>query len=214
MLEDEALCSKCGKPSKKSSRYCFNCGALFEAATPQFTADARKISDISSSIPPAKLKKKLSFPYKVLIYFGIVTIINFILSLLIMRGFNLTPNSYFPIFFGVFLLSMFIVGIFWGAVKAGSRETIEAVGMCGAIVAAIFIVALATTIWIIGVLGPITGSIASAIGEKISNAIDNFFSQLFEDVEVPGFEPFLFISLFLVLSMVIIYKFHLNSKKQ
>jgi len=221
MLEDEALCNKCGKPNKKDSRHCIHCGALFQAATPEFTMDAGKISDISSTIPPTKKEEKAKrsfkeskFPYKVLIYFGIVALVNFIISYIIMLGFNLAPNSYFPIFFGVFLLSMLIVGIFWGAIAIGGSDAVEAVGMCGAIAIASILAAIAIPIWIFAALAPLAGAIATAIGEAINNAINNFFSQLFENIEIPGFEPFLFLGLFIVLSIVIIYKFHLKSKKQ
>jgi len=130
-----------------------------------------------------------------------------------MQGFNLSSNSFTPIFFGVFLLSMIVVGIFWGAGEAGGSDAIEAVGMCGAIAAAIFVVALFIPLWIFTVLGPIVAEIATAIGEAISARIEEFFSNMFADIEIPGFEPFLFIGIFMVLSLLIIYKFHLNSKK-
>ncbi|GAG38548.1 unnamed protein product [marine sediment metagenome] len=130
-----------------------------------------------------------------------------------MQGFNLGSNTFVPIFFGVFLLSMIVVGVFWGAAEAGSSDAIEAFGMCGGIALAIFVVALFIPLWIFTVLGPMVAGIAAAIGEAISNAIEGFFSNMFADIEIPGFEPFLFIGIFMVLSILIIYKFHLNSKK-
>jgi hypothetical protein len=208
MSEDQIKCNNCGGLNDKNGKYCIDCGKALGA--PLITpSQYEKISDISSP----KEKNKIKFQYKVLIYFGVVVIVNSIVSVLVMQGFNLSSNSFTPIFFGVFLLSMIVVGIFWGAGAAGSSDSIEAVGMCGAIAAAIFVVALFIPLWIFAILGPMVGNIASAIGEAISNAIEGFFSKMFADIEIPGFEPFLFIGMFMVLSMLIIYKFHLNSKK-
>jgi len=209
MLEDEELCSKCGTPNKKGTRYCIQCGALFESASPQFPTEPT----ISPTRPPTKKQKtKLKAYHKVIIYFAVVAVVNFILSYIVMTGFGLTPNSYFPIFGGVFLLSMIIVGVFWGAGSLGGAEAIEGIGYCGAITIGVIIVAIMIPIWIFMALAPIVGAIFSAIGEAISNAINNFFSELFADIEIPGFEPFLFVGLFLVLSIIIIYKFHFKLK--
>lgn len=207
MLEDEELCNKCGKPNKKGTRYCIHCGALFESASPQFPTEPT--SPISPTTPPTKKQKtKLKAYHKVLIYFAIVAVVNLILSYIIMRGFNLAPTGYFPIFGGVFLLSMLLVGIFWGAGAVGGADAIEGIGYCGAITIGIILAAIMIPVWIFMALAPIVGAIFSAIGQAISDAINNFFSQLFADIEIPGFEPFLFIGLFLVLSIIIIYKFH------
>ena len=212
MSEDQIKCNNCGSLNDKNSKYCIDCGKAM--GVPVITpSEYEKISDITSAKPP-KEKKKLKFQYKVLIYFGVVAIVNSIISALVVQGFNLGSNSFGAIFLGVFLLSMIVVGIFWGAGEAGGSDSIEAVGMCGAIAAAIFVVALFIPLWIFTILGPMVAEIAAAIGEAISNAISNFFSNMFADIEIPGFEPFLFIGIFMVLSILIIYKLHLKSKKQ
>ncbi len=212
MSEDQIKCNNCGSLNDKNSKYCIDCGKAI--GVPLITPDqSEKIVDISSSYKPPKEKKKLKFQYKVLIYFGVVAIVNSIISALVVQGFDLGSNSFGAVFLGVFLLSMIVVGIFWGAGEAGSSDAIEAVGMCGAIAAAIFVVALFIPLWIFTVLGPMVAEIAAVIGEAISSAIEGFFSNMFADIEIPGFEPFLFIGIFMVLSILIIYKFHLNSNK-
>ncbi len=208
MLEDEELCSKCGKPNKKGTRYCIHCG---ESTSPQFPTEPT--TPLGPTTPLIKEQKtKLKSYHKVIIYFAIVAVVNFIISFIIMRGFNLASTGYFPIFGGVFLLSMLIVGIFWGAVAVGGADAIEGIGYCGAITIGIILVGIAIPVWIFMALAPIVGAIFSAIGQAISDAINNFFSELFADIEIPGFEPFLFIGLFLVLSIIIIYKFHFKFK--
>ena len=212
MSEDQVKCNNCGSLNNRNSKYCIDCGRAL--GVPLITpSQYGETSDKSSSLRPPKEKKILKFQYKVLIYFGVVAIVNSIMATLIMQGFNLGSNSFVPIFFGVFLLSMIIVGVFWGAAEAGSSDAIEAFGMCGGIALAIFVVALFIPLWIFTVLGPIVAEIAAAIGEAISSAIEGFFSDMFADIEIPGFEPFLFIGIFMVLSLLIVYKFHLNSKK-
>ena len=215
MSENELICNECGKLNEKTSRYCIQCGASLEAAA-KLPEDTRKVSDILATTPPKTppKTKEIKFPYKILIYFGIVAVVNFIISLLVLLGFGLTPDSYLWLYFGVFLLSMLIVGVFWGAIAAGSSDAIEAIGMCGAIVVAIIVIAIGIPIYIFTALAPIVGAIAAAIGNAISNAINNFFTQIFADIEIPGFEPFLFIGLFMVLSILVIYKYHLNTKKK
>jgi hypothetical protein len=221
MNEDEIICSKCGKPNEKDINYCIHCGASIEATAADFSRDAETISDISSTKPPTKKQerakrsfKETKFPYKILIYFGIVALVNSLISLFVMMGFALNPSSYFAIFLGCFLLSMLVVGIFWGAIAVGGSDAIETVGTCGAVFIAIILASIAIPIWIFAALAPIAGAIFSAIGDAISNAINNFFSALFENIEIPGFEPFLFIGLFIALSVLIVYKYHRNTKKK
>jgi len=216
MSEDEIICSNCGKPNKKDSKYCIDCGASLELPA-KFVEDTGKISDIldtTTTKTPPKVKKKITFPYKVLIYFAIVAVVDFIISLIVMLGFGLGPDAYFPLYLGLFLLSMLVVGIFWGGIALGGSDAVEAIGTCGGVVIAIIAIGLSIPIYIITVLGPIVGAIFKAIGDAISTAINNFFTALFENIEIPGFEPFLFIGLFMVLSTIIIYKYHLNTKKK
>ncbi len=216
MSEDEIICNNCGKPNKTDSKYCIDCGASLEVPA-KIMEDTGKVSDIFATTTPKtppKIKKKTKFPYKVLIYFAIVAVVNFIIALLVMLGFGLGPDAYFPLFFGLFLLSMLVVGVFWGAIALGGSDAVEAIGTCGAVVIAIIAIGISIPIYIITVLGPIVGAIFKAIGDAISNAISNFFTALFENIEIPGFEPFLFIGLFMVLSILIIYKYHLNAKKK
>jgi len=221
MNEDEIICSECGKPSDKGTNYCIHCGARIEAAFTDIPRDAETISDISSTQPPTKKEEKAKrsfketkFPYKVLIYFVIVAVVNSLISLFVMMGFALHPSSYGAIFLGCFLLSMLVVGIFWGAAVLGGSDAVESVGTCGAIFIACIIASIAIPIWIFAALAPIAGAIFSQIGQAISDALNNFFSQLFENIEIPGFEPFLFIGLFVALSVLIVYKYHRNTKKK
>lgn len=216
MSEDKIICNNCGKPNDKDSKYCIDCGVSLELPA-ELMEDTGKVSDILDTTTPKtppKIKKKIKFPYKILIYFGIVAVVNLIVSVLVMMGFGLTLDSYLAIYFGVFLLSMLIVGIFWGGIAVGGSDAIESIGMCAAVFIACLGISIAIPIYIIGALAPLVGAIAQAIGDAISNAISSFFTQLFENIEIPGFEPFLFLGLFIALSILIVYKYHLNTKKK
>ena len=82
----------------------------------------------------------------------------------------------------------------------------------GIIVAIIAIPAYIFTIFQ-AIVGAVFAGIGEAINNAINNAISSFFSELFSGIEIPGFEPFLFVGLFLVLSFFIIYRYHLKAKK-
>jgi hypothetical protein len=209
MSDDQIKCNNCGKLNAKTSRYCIDCGKLIEP-TSIFPRETETVSGISSTKPP--IMKKYQLLIKVLIFFGSVAIVDVILSFLVMSGFGLTGNSYGALFYGLFLLSMIMVGIFWGAVKYAGSATAETAAGCGAVVVAIILIGIIIPVYIINALAPLISSIATQIGNSINNALDNFFSQLFEDVEIPGFEPFLFIGLFIALSIFIVYKYHLKAK--
>lgn len=212
MSEDEVMCNNCGSLNDKNSKYCIDCGKAL--GVPLITpSEYRGTSGRKKHKKKRKKKSKLKFQYKVLIYFGIVIIVNSIISSLVIRGFTLGVDSFTPIFFGTLLLTMIIAAIFWGAAEAGSSSSAEGIGVCGGIVIAGIIAALVIPLWIFTVLPPITGAITDAVGEAITNAIEGIFSNMFADIEIPGFEPFLFISIIMVLSILIIYRFHLSSKK-
>ncbi|MFX1495180.1 MAG: hypothetical protein ACFFBZ_12915 [Promethearchaeota archaeon] len=212
MSEDVIICSKCGKPTKKDNVYCVHCGALLESAKP-FSFDQEKRPDINVSPPPAK--KKLKAYHKVIIFFVVVIGVDLILSLIIMTGFGLPGSGYFPVFLGLFFLVLICVGIVWGLAASDSVHVGGgATEGCGYVIGGIIAIIIAVPIWIATVFSQIVSAIAEAIGQAIANALNNFFSGLFEGLEIPGFEPFLFIGLFLVLSIFIIYTYHLKAGKK
>lgn len=214
MSEDIVICDKCGKPTKKDNVYCVNCGALVESSKP-FSTDKEKGSDISTSPPP--IKKKLKAYHKVIIFFVVVIGVDLLISLIVMAGFSLPASGYFPVFLGLFFLVLIVVGIIWGLASSSSVHVGGGGGGfegCGYVIGGIIAIVIAVPIWIITVFSQIVSAIAEAIGQAISDAINNFFSGLFEGIEIPGFEPFLFIGLFLVLSIFIIYTYHLKAVKK
>jgi len=214
MSEDVVICNKCGKPTKKDNVYCVHCGSLVDSSVP-FSTNKEKGSDISASLPP--IKKKLKAYHKVIIFFVVVIGVDLLLSLIIMAGFSLPASGYFPVFLGLFFLVLICVGIVWGLATSSSVHVGGGGGGlegCGYVIGGIIAIAIAVPIWIITVFSQIVSAVAAAIGQAISDALSNFFSGLFEGIEIPGFEPFLFIGLFLVLSIFIIYTYHLKAVKK
>ncbi|MFW9864682.1 MAG: zinc-ribbon domain-containing protein [Candidatus Thorarchaeota archaeon] len=220
MSENEVICPKCGKVNRKDSKYCIQCGnSLEEIEKVSFEEKYRldkPVSSISSTTPP-KIRKKIKPLYKVLIFFAVATIVNFIFAAIIMGAFQLPGNAYLSLFFGLYILSIILTAIFWGAgtythVHGGGGEAV------GIIIGGIVVAIIAIPAYIFTIFQAILGTIFASIGEVINNAINNaissFFSELFSGIEIPGFEPFLFVGLFLVLSFFIIYRYHLKVKNK
>ncbi len=211
MSEDVIICSKCGKPTKKDNVYCIHCGALLEPTAP-FSVDRKIASDISTT--PPKVKRKLKAYHKVIIFFTVVIVVDLLMSVIITAAFSLPPSGYFPVFLGLFFLVLICVGIVWGLAASDSVHIgggdFEG---CAYVIGGIIAIIIAVPIWIATAFAAIAGAIVEAIGQAISNAISSFFSGLFEGIEIPGFEPFLFIGLFLILSIFIIYTYHLKAGK-
>ncbi len=182
--------------------------------------------------------RDLSTGYKVLAFFIIVAVVDLVASFIFVGGYHLPLNTYFMIFMGFFILYMIIVGLIW-AVSFNSDFANAALKGCAAIFGIILLLAILIPIYIIYVLPEILGSLSFSspvleelgqrITDAISNALNNFFESIFQqignsiktswenafaDVEVPGFEPFLFLGLFVSFSIFIIYKYHLAIKKK
>ncbi|MFX1480189.1 MAG: zinc-ribbon domain-containing protein [Promethearchaeota archaeon] len=219
MSENEVTCPKCGKVNRKDSKYCIQCGNTLEGIEEvPFEEKYRPVSPVNSisSTKPPKIRKKIKTPYKVLIFFAVATIVNSIFAAIIMGAFHLPGNAYASLFFGLYILSIILTGIFWGAGTYGiSADTAQA---CGVIIGGIVIAIVAIPIYIFTLFEAIVGSIFAGIGDAINDAINNavnsFFSELFSGIEIPGFEPFLFVGLFLGLSFFIIYRYHLKAKNK
>ncbi|MFX1452469.1 MAG: zinc-ribbon domain-containing protein [Promethearchaeota archaeon] len=220
MSENEVTCPKCGKVNRKDSKYCIQCGNTLEEIEKVSFEEKyglnKPVSSISSTTPP-KIRKKIKPLYKVLIFFAVATIVNFIFAAIIMGAFHLSGNAYLSLFFGLYILSIILTAIFWGAgtythVHGGGGEA------CGIIIGGIVVAIIAIPAYIFTIFQAILGAVFASIGEAINNAINNaissFFSELFSGIEIPGFEPFLFVGLFLVLSIFIIYRYHLKVKNQ
>ncbi len=245
MSEDEVICNNCRKLTKKSHKYCMHCGNLLTPYSPfssQETQENLRDPFETQSIPSDKIGKfrlrDLSPAYKVLAFFIIVALVDFVASFIFMFGYHLPLNTYFMLFVGFYILFMIIVGLIW-AVAAGSDFTNAALKGCAALFGIILLLAIIIIpIYVIYALPGIVGSFSFSspaleeLGQKItdaiSNALNNFIGSIFReisnniktswenafaDVEVPGFEPFLFLGLFISLSIFIIYKYHLAIKK-
>lgn len=209
MSGKEIICNMCGKLTKIDNVYCIHCGAYLgtHEKTP---SDAQKPSFVSAS--PPKTKKKLKIGYRILIFFSVVIAVNFLVSYFVVLGFQLPPTGYFPVFGGMLILVLIIGGMIWGAASSGSIDVSGMEG-CGYVIGIIIAIVIGVPIYIFTVLGSIVQVIAQSIGNAINDAINSFFSQLFAGIEIPGFEPLLFFGLFLLLSFLIVYSYHLKVKK-
>ncbi|MFX1498820.1 MAG: hypothetical protein ACFFBH_14950 [Promethearchaeota archaeon] len=209
MSGEDIVCDKCGKLTKRDNAYCIHCGAYLgtHEKTP---SEAPKPSFVSAK--PPKTKKKLNIGYKILIFFSVVIAVNFLVSYFVMLGFQLPPSGYFPVFGGMLILVLIIGGVIWGAASSGSIDVGDMEG-CGYAIGIIIAIVIGVPIYIFTVLGSIVQAIAQSIGNAINDAINSMFSQLFSGIEIPGFEPLLFFGLFMLLSFLIVYSYHLKVKK-
>lgn len=246
MSEDEIICNNCRKLTNKSHKYCMHCGSLITPYSPfPLEGTQEKLIDTlgTKSIPSDKIVKfrlrNLNAGSKVLAFFIIVALVDFIASFIFVVGYRLPLNAYFMLFVGCFIFFMIFVGLIWG-VAANSDFAHSALKGCAAIFGIILLlVIIIIPIYFIVALPPIVGSLSFSspaleelvqrITDAISNAFNNFIQSIFRDigdsiktswenafadVEVPGFEPFLFLGLFISLSIFIIYKYHLAIKKK
>ena len=249
MSEENITCKNCGKLTIKSRNYCINCGSLLEKE-PQISMreTQEKLIDTlgTESIPDGSipLGKKLNFRlgdlsagYKVLAFFIIVALSDFLASFIFVSVFKLPLNTYFMIFVGFYVFFMIFVGLIWGA-AANLDFANELLKGCGAIFGIILLLMILIPIYVIYALpgiiesmsfsSPALEELGQRITEGISNALDNFIRSIFqeigdnirntwddafEDVEVPGFEPFLFSGLFAIIAFVIIYDYHRKAKR-
>ena len=113
MAVEEKRCGKCGQINKKSDIYCVNCGILLD--TPEiFLTDQEKIDQgKTNDISIIDRFKQLNFGYKLALYFGIVVLLDLLLSIILMLSLGLPIESYSFLFLGFFFLTMIIVGIIW-----------------------------------------------------------------------------------------------------
>jgi hypothetical protein len=126
---------------------------------------------------------------------------------MVTSGFALPAHLILGTFFSFYFLCMIVIGIIWLAVYFGGAEGAEAMGyVCGVVIA----IAIAVPFYLITVFS----TVASEIGSRISQAVNDALSEAFEDVEVPGFEPFLFISVFTLASIIVIHRYHLMTRKK
>lgn len=245
MAVEEKICGKCGQINKKSDIYCVNCGILLD--TPEiFSIDQEKIDQgKTSDISIIDRFKQLNLGFKVVLYFGIVVLVDLVLSIILMISLGLPIESYFFLILGFFFLIMAIVGIIWNIAVTSdfSANLGKAIGRM--IVWIFVILIILIPIYLIVALPSMLGSLSftitpppaveaaiQAINDAITNAfaslinalivepmkeignsIGESFSSAFESVEVPGFEPFLLITIFVIASIIIIYRYHLIARK-
>ncbi len=173
-------------------------------------------------------KKRLG---KVIGFFVALFLINALISVFVMQGFRLPTAGYWAVFLGVFLLSFIITGVVFLVAKT---DAIHSGGgqAAGVVIGVIILLAIVIPVYITNALAPIisgigsvfgdmmgdmaesiVNGIANTIGQAISNMFSDITSQVFENVEVPGFEPVLFLGLTALLSLYIIYSYHRKVKK-
>lgn len=245
MTVEEKRCGKCGQINKKSDIYCVNCGILLD--TPEiFLTDQEKIDQgKTNDISIIDRFKQLNFGFKMALYFGIVVLVDLVLSIILMLSLGLPIESYFFLFLGFFLLTMGIVGIIWNIAVTSDFSAHLGKAISRMIVWIIIFLIIIIPIYVLFALPSMLGSLSVTISlppavntaiEAINDAITGVFeaflkafvldpiSEMFSslgdsidesvsNVEVPGFEPFLLISIFLIASIIIIYKYHLITRK-
>jgi hypothetical protein len=208
MSQEEIQCSKCGKLVQKDLKYCIYCGSILEPAPPGSFPNIQPTSSTLLPTTPIKTKKKI--PYKTITYFIVVALIDLLVSLLVMNGFALPASSFGQLYFIFFLVVAFSIGLLWLAGSNTSFSGGSGIGEgCGYVIGAIIGIAIGVPIILVSTFS----TIASSIGNVISEAIGNVFTEMFADIEIPGFEPLLFLGLFAMLSIIMIYRYHLISKK-
>ncbi|HUW88978.1 MAG TPA: zinc ribbon domain-containing protein [Candidatus Nanopelagicaceae bacterium] len=213
MSQDKIRCSKCGNLVQKDLTYCIHCGSLLEPAP---TSSPAPIQSTSSTPPPTTpIKTKTNIPYKTIIYFAAVALIDLIVSFFVMNGFQLPIASFGQLYLIFFLVVAFSLGLLWlaGANTSSSGGSGGGYEGCGYVIGAIVGIAIGVPIILASTFSTIATSIGDAISEAINNAISDAFTEMFADVEIPGFEPLLFLGLFAMLSIIIMYRYHLKTKK-
>lgn len=250
MTVEEKRCKKCGQINIKSVIYCVNCGAILDKPElfpieQGITNDVSKIGQGKKNASLIDRYKQLNLGLKVALYFGIVVLVNLVVSLILVLSLGLPIESYFLLFLGLFILIMIIVGVI-GNITVFSDFTAHLAKAIGQLIVAIIIILIIVVpIYAVFALPSIIGSFSvtmslppaveaaiEAINDAIGNAIANIFNALvikpiegvgrsigenfesaFESVEVPGFEPFLLITIFVIASIFIIYRYHLIARK-
>lgn len=245
MAVEEKRCGKCGHINEKRVIYCVNCGILLD--TPEiFSIDQEKIDQgKTTDISIIDRFKQFNLGFKVALYFGIVVLVDLVLSIILMLSLGLPIESYFFLFLGFFFLTMIIVGVI-GNIAVTSDFSVNLNKSIGRLIAWIFvIIIILIPIYLLFALPSMLGSMSftmsfspeveaaiQAISNGINNAFASFlnalfvepmkeigrsigesFSSSFESVEVPGFEPFLLITIFVIASIFIIYRYHLITRK-
>ncbi|MBY9015204.1 MAG: zinc ribbon domain-containing protein [Candidatus Lokiarchaeota archaeon] len=200
MSQDKIVCPKCGRLVRKDIKHCQFCGTLLEPEPSTPSMPSLIPSQPSGSTKPPKMKKK--FPYHTLTFFIIVGILDLIASYLVINGVQLPVSDFGQLFLIFFFVFTFALGIIWLAVKYIEEE-------CAGVIVAIVVCVIGIPLLLLSTFTTIAPSIGDAINEAISDA----FTEMFADVEIPGFEPLLFLGLFAMLSIIIMYRYHLKTKK-
>lgn len=213
MSQEEIPCGKCGKLVPKDLTYCIHCGALIRPASTTSPTSNQPISSTPQSTTPIKTKTKV--PYKTITYFAVVVVIDLVVSFLVMNGFQLPVSSFGQIYLIFFFVVAFSLGILWLAGKNASFSGGGGGGYegCAYVIGAIVAIAIAVPAFLATTFSTVATSIGDKINNAINEAISNAFTEMFADVEIPGFEPLLFLGLFAMLSIIIVYRYHLKTKK-
>jgi hypothetical protein len=204
MSQDDIQCSKCGKLVQKDLTYCTHCGSLLGHVPPS--------SPTHSLTTPSKTKRKV--PYKTITFFIAVALIDLLVASLVLNGFQLPVASFGQLYLIFFFVVAFSLGVLW---LAGANSSFSGGGsgmegcayVCGAIIA----IAIAVPLFLASTFSTIATSIGEKINDAINQAISDAFTEMFADVEIPGFEPLLFLGLFAMLSLIIVYRYHLKTKR-
>jgi hypothetical protein len=132
-----------------------------------------------------------------------------------MNGFAIPVVEFGRLYLIFFFVVAFSIGVLWLAGKNSSFSGGSAGGMegCAYVIGAVVAIAIAVPAFLATTFSTVATSIGTKINDAISEAINNAFTEMFADVEIPGFEPLLFLGLFAMLSIVIVYRYHLKTKR-
>ncbi|MFX1273422.1 MAG: hypothetical protein ACFFBP_15455 [Promethearchaeota archaeon] len=143
-------------------------------------------------------------------YFIVVTLANILLTTIVVFGFALPPESILGTFIGLYFVCMLVIGLIWLAAVFGVN--LEGIEVVGVVIGVILGIVIGVPLLLISLFATAFKSIGDYISTRVNEAINNAFTQFFEnvleDVEVPGFELLLLITLFIIISMIIIYSYH------
>jgi hypothetical protein len=205
MSYEKVPCSNCGKLIDKDSTYCIHCGAKLNLGAQTPTDLPHKPVQTITTVTPSKKKHK--FPYHTLIFFSVVLIIDLIVSFSVMNGFQLPVATFGQLYLIFFLVIGFSIGLLWVSIAEGGFSGGDFEG-CAYVIGAIIVIAIGAPLILMGILS----TVATSIGNAISEGIENAFSEMFADVEIPGFEPFLFFGLLAVLSILMFIRYNKKTK--
>lgn len=243
MTEEENRCKKCGYVNDKGDNYCMKCGVSLKTLefVPKVEVkvnDNSKIARYKRLTPISKL----GLYFGIVLIVNLVTSLVMMLALgLSLETYSFLFLGFFllsMIITGI-IMSIAVNSDFHNFLGKAIGYTILGLFVILLIVIPIYILAafpamlnsLSISISLPPALQEAIDATVNRINETVGNAIYGFFKVIFspftemaksisesideslENVEVPGFEPFLLGTIFMIASILIIHRYHLKTRK-